>query len=896
MKNQDAKLQFIVLLLAFFDIFLYTLIDFIGDNMNKQYNPEDFEKQIYENWLNKKYFHSIPDDRPSYTIVMPPPNVTGKAHIGHALNNTVQDILIRTKRMQGYNALWVPGTDHAALATEEMIVKHLRKEGKTKDGVGREEFLRLGEKWYKDYGNIIIDQLKGVGISCDWDRLAFTMNENLSKAVRHVFVEYYNKGLIYKGTRVVNYCPHCKTSISDNENVHIDQVTNLWHIRYPFADGSGYVTVATTRPETIFGDTAVAVNPKDKRYSGQIGKELILPLVNKKIKLIGDEYCEMGFGTGAVKITPAHDPNDYEVGLRHKLEIVTCIDDDGKLNENAGQFAGLDRIEARPLIEKALKEGGYLVKKEKYKNQVGTCERCGSFTEPKISTQWFVKMDSLVKPAIKAVKSGEVNFVPKRFEKTYLNWLENSQDWCISRQIWLGHRIPVYTCENCGHVFASETQPKTCVKCGSRKLSQDNDVLDTWFSSALWPFSVLGYPDKTKDLEYYYPTSVLVTAYDIITFWVSKMVFSGLEFMKKAPFKDVVINGIVRDAKGVKMSKHLGNGIDPQDIIAKYGSDSLRLSLVSGMSMGTDIKYSEDKAKDAKVFINKLYNAGKFVLQNIEGIQVEDITKLKLAEKDKWILSELDKAIKSVTKNIEKYSLGVAISNLIEFTTAKFCDWFIELAKNDLYGQDKERKHTVQNVIFYVFTDILKLFHPFIPFVTEYIYQELPSHDETIMKSEFPKKVPVQRLKNDFELIIDLIKRIRSARAEFNVPDNKRTKLYLEILGKDKLVKACYADIIKLGYGNEIIEGKCKDKSVKVMSALANVYIPMGELVDSDKERARLDKEIAAVNFEIERSNKMLANPGFVNKAPQAMVNAEKAKLEKNQELLNKLKEELKKL
>lgn len=864
--------------------------------MNKTYNPQDFEQDIYKNWIAKNYFGATPDNRPSYTIVMPPPNVTGKAHIGHALNNTVQDILIRTKRMQGYNALWVPGTDHAALATEAVLAKKLKQQNLTKEEVGREEFLKLGWKWYKDYGNIIVDQLKSLGISCDWNRLAFTMDENLNRAVRHVFVDYYNKGLIYKGTRVVNYCPNCKTSISDNENVHIDQVTNLWYIKYPFADGSGYVTVATTRPETLFGDTAVAVNPKDPKFKGQIGKDLILPLVGRKIKLIGDEYCEMGFGTGAVKITPAHDPNDYEVGLRHKLEVVTCIDDNGKLMANAGKFAGLDRIEARPLIEKALKEGGFLVKKEKYKNQVGTCERCGAFTEPKISSQWFVKMKDLVKPAISAVKNGEIRFVPKRFEKTYLNWLEGSQDWCISRQIWLGHRIPVYTCENCGNVFASEDEPKSCTKCNGKKLVQDNDVLDTWFSSALWPFSVLGYPDKTKDLEFYYPTSVLVTAYDIITFWVSKMVFSGLEFMKKIPFKDVVINGIVRDAKGVKMSKHLGNGIDPLDIVAKYGSDSLRLSLVSGMSMGSDIKYSEDKAKEAKVFINKLYNAGKFVLQNLEGMKQEPLANLKLAEKDKWILSELDKVIKSVNKNIDKYTLGVAVSNLIEFTTGKFCDWYIELAKNDLYGSDAERKHIVQNVLLYVFTDVLKLFHPFIPFVTEYIYMELPYHEKTIMLSAFPKKVEAKSLRNSFDKIIDLIKRVRAARAEFNVPDNKRTKLYIEILSDKTLVKSVFADIVKLGFGTEIIEKKTDEKAVKIISQVANVYIPMGEIIDSDKERERLEKEIASVNFEIERSNKMLSNQGFISKAPESLVANEKAKLQKNIELLSKLKEELAKL
>ncbi len=863
--------------------------------LDKTYNPQDFEREIYQTWLEKGYFTNQPDNRKKYSIVMPPPNVTGKAHIGHALNNTVQDILIRTKRMQGYNALWIPGTDHAALATEEVLVRALKKEGLTKEGIGREEFLKRGWQWYGQYGNIICDQLKALGVSCDWSRLAFTMDDNLSRAVKHVFVDYFNRGLIYKGTRVVNYCPSCKTSISDNENVYKEQQTFLWHIKYPFADGSGFVTVATTRPETLFGDTAVAVNPKDKRYEGQIGKDLILPLVNRKIKLIADDYCEIGFGTGAVKITPAHDPNDYEVGLRHKLEIISCIGDDGKLTEVAGEFAGLDRIEARPLIEKALEKGGFLLKKEKYKNQVGTCERCGTMTEPKISTQWFVKMKDLVKPAIEAVKKGEVKFYPKRFEKFYLNWLENIQDWCISRQIWLGHRIPVYYCE-CGHMFASEVEPKVCPKCGKSHIEQDKDVLDTWFSSALWPFSTLGYPDKTKDLEYYYPTDALVTGPDIITFWVSKMVFSGLEFMGKVPFKDVVINGIVRDAKGIKMSKHLGNGIDPLDVIAEFGTDALRLSLISGMSMGTDVKYSLDKAKEAKIFINKLFNASKFVLQNIEGIKVYDLNKLKLAEKDKWILSELDNLIKSVNKAMDKYTIGVAIGNLLEFTISKFCDWYIELAKVDLYADNQERKQTTQNILLYVLTNLLKLFHPFIPFITEKIYQELPNHQETIMLAAYPKAGVVKGLKNNFTLVIDAIKSIRNARSEFNVPDNKRTNLYV-LAGSDRqLVSSNLKEIAKLGFGLEISmlqSEKLDEKCVKVISTLATIFIPMGELVDNAKEIERIEKEIKNLEFEINRSNKMLSNQGFVAKAPQHLIDNERAKLQKNQELYIKLQNDL---
>lgn len=863
--------------------------------MDKTYSPELFEKEIYQNWLDKGYFGSKPDGRETYTIMMPPCNVTGKAHIGHALDNTIQDILIRTKRMQGFNTLWVPGTDHAAIATEQVLVKDLKRNGLSKETIGREEFLKRGWDWYNKYTHVICDQLKMLGISCDWSRLAFTMDDNLNHAVRHVFCEYYKNGLIYKGKRVVNYCPSCKTTISDNENVYINQDTYLWYIRYPFADGSGEVVIATTRPETLFGDTAVAVNPKDKRFKGQVGKDLILPLVNKKIKLIADDYCEIGFGTGAVKITPAHDPNDYEVGLRHNLEIVNCIDENGLLTEAAGEFKGMDRIEAREAIEKALEKGGYLVKKEKYKNQVGTCERCRSFTEPRISTQWFVKMKELAKPAIEAVKNGDLKFHPKRYEKTYLNWLENIQDWCISRQIWLGHRIPVFTCEN-GHVFATEEEkPTKCPHCGSTHLTQDNDVLDTWFSSALWPFSTLGYPRETEDLKNYYPTSTLVTGYDIITFWVSKMVFSGLKFMGDVPFKDVVIHGIVRDIHGVKMSKHLGNGIDPIDMIQKYGADALRLSLVNGMSLGTDVKYDEDKAKDAKIFINKLYNASKFVIQNIEDIQVKPLNKLILQEKDKWILSQLDLLIKNVTKNIEKYTIGNATNNLMDFTVSKFCDWYIELTKVDLYGDDKERKMVAQNVLNYVLDALLKLFHPFIPLVTEYIYQNLPEHEETIMLTKFPKKLSLKNLANDFEEIIEIVKSIRNARAEFNVPDNKRTSLYFVTEGENKLLKENLAEIAKLAYGTsaQIIDKETQEKCVKIICGTVTVYIPMGELVDLSKEKERLEKEIESTKFEIQRSEKMLANQGFVAKAPAALIEKEREKLAKNKALLEKLNNQI---
>ena len=865
--------------------------------MDKNYSPELFEADIYKVWMDKNYFSAKPDSREHYSIVMPPPNVTGKAHIGHALDNTMQDILIRTKRMQGYNTLWLPGTDHAALATEQVLVKDLKRNGESKESIGREEFLKRGWQWYGKYTHVICDQFKKLGVSCDWNRLAFTMDENLNRAVRHVFCQYYKEGLIYKGKRVVNYCPSCKTTISDNENVHIDQNTYLWYIRYPFADGSGEVVVATTRPETLFGDTAVAVNPNDERFKGQVGKDLILPLVNKKIKLIADEYCEIGFGTGAVKITPAHDPNDYEVGIRHNLEVVNCIDDDGKLTACAGQFAGVDRIEARPLIEKALIDGGYLVKKEKYKNQVGTCERCGSFTEPRISTQWFVKMKDLARPAIEAVKSGKLTFHPKRYEKTYLNWLENIQDWCISRQIWLGHRIPVFTCSN-GHTFASEEYPTECPTCKSTSLEQDNDVLDTWFSSALWPFSTLGYPEMTEDLKYYYPTSALVTGYDIITFWVSKMVFSGLQFMGNVPFKDVVIHGLVRDIHGVKMSKHLGNGIDPIDMIAKYGADALRLSLINGTSTGADIKYGEEKAKEAKIFINKLYNASKFVLQNIKDIEVKPLERFKLKEKDKWILLELDRLIKLVNKNIDKYSFGVATSNLIEFTVSKFCDWYIELSKVELNGGNKEERLRVQNVLLYVLSNLLKIFHPFIPFVTEYIYKELPNAEETIMYCAFPKKVEIKGLKNNIESIINIIRAIRNTRSSFNVPDNKKVSIFIKLEKADKLIEENLNEIARLAHGSEckIIASEPNEKCSKIICGNASIYLPIGQLVDQEKEKDRLEKEIEKLKFEINRSEKMLSNQGFTLKAPKELIESEREKLKNNTELLAKVEQELKSL
>ncbi|MBE7076238.1 MAG: valine--tRNA ligase, partial [Clostridiales bacterium] len=828
---------------------------------------------------------------------MPPPNVTGKAHVGHALNNTVQDILVRYKRMQGYETLWLPGTDHAAIATEAKVVNALEKEGITKESIGREKFIEKGWEWYNLYGNTICDQLKNIGISCDWDRCAFTMDENLNRAVRHSFVEYYKKGLIYKGKRVINYCPHCKSSISDIENEYKEQNTKLWHIFYPLEQGKGGIVVATTRPETMFGDTAIAVNPKDKRYKDIVGKNVILPIVNRPIPVVADEYCEMEFGTGAVKITPAHDPNDYDLGLRHNLELVTVIDDEGKLNENAGKFAGMDRIEARKPIEEELTKLGVLVKVENYKNKVGCCCRCGTMTEPKVSEQWWVKMKELAQPAIDAVRTGELRFVPKRYEKQYLNWLCNIQDWCISRQLWLGHRIPVFTCKECGFVDASEEDICVCPKCGSKNVEQDPDVLDTWFSSALWPFSTLGWPNETEDFKYFYPTDCLITAYDIITFWVVRMVFSGLYFTKKLPFKDVVINGIVRDMQGRKMSKNLGNGIDPLEVIEEYGADSLRLSLVNGTSMGMDIGYGFEKAKESKIFINKLYNASKFVLQNTEDIEIKPLTEFALEEKDKWVLSKLQALIKSTNKNFEKYAFGVASANLIDFTVSVFCDWYIEVSKLDLYGEDKLKKQKTQNVLHYVLTTILKLFHPFIPFVTEEIYQNMSAHEESIMISKFPtveEKLASKDLK--FESVINVIKAIRATRSEYNIPDNKKISINLLPTAENKLFENSLQIICKLAGGSQIsvLTEEPQEKSAKIITSNCKVFLPMGDLVDAEQESERLGKKIEELKFEIARSEKMLANAGFVAKAPASLVEAEKQKLAKNKEFLAQILNEKK--
>ena len=863
--------------------------------MENSYQPEYFEKSIYETWKKKGFFSAKVDkNKKKFSMVMPPPNVTGQLHIGHALNNTIQDIIIRHKRMQGYSALWVPGTDHAAIATEAKVVEKLAKQGKTKQEVGRDEFLKLGWDWYKKFGNRICSQLEALGVSPDWDRLSFTMDENLNRAVRHAFVHYYNKGWIYRGKRVVNWCPHCKSAISDMENIYEQRSTFLWYIKYPFEDGTGYVEIATTRPETLFADSAVAVNPKDERYKNLIGKNLCLPLTNRKIPLIADEYCEIGFGTGAVKITPAHDANDYEVGLRHDLPIFSCINDDGKLNEIAGEFAGLEREEARLLVEKKLSDLGFLIKKEKYLHNVGTCQRCNTVTEPKISIQWWVKMQELAKPAVDALKNNDIKFVPSRFEKQYLNWLINIKDWCISRQLWLGHRIPAYYCKSCGEMFVCEDEPHFCPKCHSSNFIQDEDVLDTWFSSALWPFSTLGYPNKTPELEYFYPTDVLVTAYDIISFWVSKMVYSGLEFMGKCPFKKVLINGIVRDKFGSKMSKSLGNGVDPLELIDKYGADSLRYSLVSGLSMGIDLKYDEEKTKQSKLFLNKLYNAGKYVLHAASIDNYDDFEQFLIANKnklsisDKWIITKVNKLSKEINRNLEKYELGVAINKLTSFVWNTFCDWYIEISKVQL--KDEQQAMVTKYVLLYVFDKTLKLLHPFVPFITEYIYQNLPIHSETIMLENYPicnEKLVFVKATKFFEEIILAIKTIRNYRAENKISESTKIKLFILPHKEESQIISILPQIEKLCMAKDIEVISCEQlNSVKFVFELFTLFVKNENLLDESK----INEQIKTLTFEIERSQKMLTNEGFLKKAPQALVDKEREKLEKNKELLNKLK------
>ena len=864
--------------------------------MEKTYDPSLFEDKLYANWMAKGYFtpHIDPKKDP-YTIVIPPPNITGQLHMGHALNNTLQDIMVRFKRMQGHPTLWLPGTDHASIATEVKIVDKLKAEGTSKEELGREGFLKAAWEWKKQYGGRIVEQLKRLGSSLDWTREAFTMDEKCNRAVKKVFVNLYNKGLIYRGSRIINWCPCCKTALSDAEVEYSEQDSFLWHIKYPLTDGSGYLTVATTRPETMFGDTAVAVNPKDERYASIIGKTLSLPLTDREIPIVADEYVEMDFGSGAVKITPAHDPNDFEVGMRHNLEIIRVMNDDGTMNEKAGAaYCGLDRMVARKKVEEDLSALGLLIEKEPYKHNVGECYRCHSSVEPIISKQWFVKMKPLAEPAIKVVKQGDIEFIPERFSKVYFGWMENIKDWCISRQLWWGHRIPAYYCEECGETIVSEDTPAKCPKCGCTHFKQDEDVLDTWFSSALWPFSTLGYPDKTEDLKYFYPTSVLITAYDIIFFWVARMIFSGLEHMGEIPFSKVMIHGIVRDKLGRKMSKSLGNGIDPLLIIDKYGADSLRFSLANGIAPGGDTRFYEEKVESARNFINKVWNASRFVMMNLESVELLPIEKTEKTIADRWILSRLQETAKAVNENLEKYEIGLAGAKMYDFVWSEFCDWYIEAIKPSLYSDDVIVKQNAASNIYYVLTNILKMLHPYIPFVTEHIYLSLPIHEETIMLSSYPtyrEDLFFEKEKAEFEAVMDMIKGIRNIRAEMNVAPSKRIHITVKT-EKEELIKsgegylAKLAGVEKVIYDAAYVPGK---KESTVVTAAAEIYIPLGDLIDYDKEIERLEKEKASLEKEIAKSKGMLNNPGFVSRAPENVVNAERDRLAVNEEKLAKI-------
>ncbi len=865
--------------------------------MNKTYNPQDFEERIYKEWVDKGYFTAHPNrEKIPFTIVMPPPNITGQLHIGHALDESIQDSIIRFKRMQGYEALWLPGTDHASIATEVKIVDQMKAEGLTKEQVGREGFLERAWAWKNKYGGRIVEQLKRLGSSCDWSRLAFTMDEKCSKAVKEVFVNLYNKGLIYQGKRIINWCPCCKTALSDAEVEYTEEPSFFWHLRYYLKDSDKYLVVATTRPETMFGDTAVAVNPKDPRYKDIVGKTLILPIVGREIPVVADDYVDMEFGTGAVKITPAHDPNDFEVGLRHSLPVIRVMDDGAVMNENAGKYNGMTRYECREAVVKELQVLGNLEKIEPHAHNVGHCYRCHDTVEPIVSKQWFVKMEPLAKPAISAVRKKSIKFTPPRFTKIYYNWMENIKDWCISRQLWWGHRIPAYYCEDCGETVVAKEEPTVCPKCGGKKFRQDEDVLDTWFSSALWPFSTLGYPDKTEDLEYFYPTDVLVTAYDIIFFWVARMIFSGIEHMDRIPFKDVLIHGIVRDSQGRKMSKSLGNGVDPLEIIDKYGADTLRYCLLNGISAGNDIRYSAEKLEGCRNFINKIWNASRFVFMNCEGRKIKtELSEIKLVPADKWIISKLNSVVKDVTVNMEKYEIGLACAALQDFVWSDFCDWYIELCKPVLYGEDNEKKDNTVSVLCYVLKNMLKLLHPFIPFVTEEIYDHIPETTGSIMVSDFPKynsKLAYRKERSATEKIMDIIKSIRNIKAETGAAPSAKVDIYVVTENK-RLIENGASYIRKLANVGEIKYVANKDViGEKVVSKIldgAEIYIPLGELVDYEKELARLKAELEKTENEIKRAESKLSNQGFVAKAPKALIDGEKAKLTKFTEIKEKI-------
>ncbi len=868
--------------------------------LDKIYDPKQFEDRTYDFWLKGNYFHAeVDENKKPYTIVIPPPNITGQLHMGHALDNTLQDILIRYKRMQGYSTLWMPGTDHASIATEAKIVEAMKAEGLTKEDLGREKFLERAWDWKEKYGGRIVQQLKKMGSSCDWERERFTLDEGCSQAVNEVFVKLYEKGLIYRGERIINWCPHCKTSISEAEVNYDEQDGFFWHINYPLSDGSGYLQVATTRPETMFGDTAVAVNPADERYKNLVGKTLILPIVNKEIPIVADDYVEMDFGTGVVKITPAHDPNDFEVGLRHNLPIINVMNDDATMNENAGKYCGLDRIQARKGVVKELEELGFLVKTEPYKHNVGTCYRCSTNVEPRISKQWFVKMEPLAIPAIEAVKNGKTKFVPERFDKIYFNWMNNIKDWCISRQLWWGHRIPAYYCDECGEVVVSKTAPETCPKCGGKHFTQDPDTLDTWFSSALWPFSTLGWPNDTKELKYFYPTNTLVTGYDIIFFWVARMIFSGLEQMGEVPFDTVLIHGLVRDAQGRKMSKSLGNGIDPLEIIDTYGADALRFTLATGNSPGNDMRFSDEKVTASRNFANKLWNASRFILMNLD----EDIAPQTLPEtlsvEDKWFLTKFNNLVKEVTENLDKFELGMALDKLFGFIWDIMCDWYIELAKPRLQ-EGGEAKRAVQQTLVYVMDGTLKLLHPFMPFITEEIWQALPHNGESIMICKWPEyksELNFEKEESEFEVLMNAIKAIRIQRSSMNVPPSKKADLFIETQ-KGEIFKNGEMFLKRLASANEVNIGTSFEREdvVQVVTDDARILIPLKELIDREKELARLTKEKETCEKDYKMISGKLSNPGFLAKAPANVVEGEKAKLEKITERLKLIEASIKKL
>lgn len=871
--------------------------------LEDKFNPKNFEEEIYKRWEEKEYFKPSEDKtKKPYTIVIPPPNITGKLHMGHALDETLQDILIRYKRMEGYNCLWLPGTDHAAIATEVKIVEKLKQQGIEKKNLTREQFLEKAWEWKKEYGGTILNQLKKLGCSCDWSRERFTMDEGLSNAVKYVFIKLYEKGLIYKGKRMINWCPSCNTSISDAEVEFEEEPTHLWHIRYKVKDEDKYLIVATTRPETMLGDTGVAVHPEDERYKDLVGKKVILPIMNKEIPIVADDFVEKEFGTGAVKLTPAHDPNDYAASQRHNLEIIEVFDENWKMGNLVPEYKGLDIYEARKRIVEKLQEIGALVKIEDYTHNVGKCYRCHHTIEPKISEQWFVKMKPLAEPAIKAVKDGKTRFIPERFDKIYYNWMDNIQDWCISRQLWWGHRIPAYYCTKCNNIMVTESIPHKCEKCGNTEFTQDEDTLDTWFSSALWPFSTLGWPEQTEDLKYFYPTSTLVTGYDIIFFWVARMIFSAIEHTGEVPFKDVFIHGIVRDSLGRKMSKSLGNGIDPLEIIEKYGTDALRFSLVLGISPGNDIRYMPEKLESAANFANKLWNASKFVLGNLEEIDYDAMPQ-KLCYEDKWILSKLNKLIKETTINLNNYDLGVWTQKVYDFIWGEFCDWYIEMVKPRLYDKENKTREAAQYTLNKVLGDSLKLLHPIMPFITEEIYTKLYNNDESIMISSWPQyseEFNFAKEEKQIEKIKQIIIGIRNIRTNMNVHPAKKSTLIFVTENDEEMIIDSQEFIKKLGFADKIIvqgnKNNIPQNAMSVLSEELEVYLPFDELVDLEEEKKRLQGEKQKLEAEVERASKMLSNPGFVNKAPENKIKEEKEKLERYKQMLENVEERLSKL